>query len=148
MPLPKAVEMPGQCSQNGLSLGLFPHWGVRFGVSEESLMQRADFQLDKRSKRSLHMQCVCSMQCIELCEQVTGFCCECPQPHWMGSKSQILNPLCELKFFSCCKPLPVHLKPSDFSHSWIYFYNPFFPMIDNQYSPDRRVYSRLTNKLL
>lgn len=38
-----------------------------------------------------YMQYICL--CIELSERVTGFCCECPQPYWMESKSQIPSPV-------------------------------------------------------
>lgn len=52
IPLPKAVEMPGQHIQKGLGLGLFPSLGVWFGVLEKSLIQRVHFQLDTCSERS------------------------------------------------------------------------------------------------
>lgn len=95
--LPKAVEMPGQHIQNGLGLGLFPYLGIWFGVSEKSLIRRVDmctYQLDMCSKRScifINVVCV-PMRWVPWAGD-SRFCCECPQSHWMESKSQIPNPV-------------------------------------------------------
>lgn len=94
MPLPKAVEMPGQHIQNRLVLALFPYLGVWFGVSEKGPIQRVDFQLDECSKRScIFIYAVCVPMHWALWAGESGFCCECPQPHWMESKPQIPNPV-------------------------------------------------------